>query len=277
LVRDGLAHLVADQLLVQHGESVEPSYSFRHALIQEAAYGTLLKRVRKSVHAKTAQALDRVVRRGELEISESVIARHYELGECVPQAVACYREAAEESARRAGYREAAQHLTRALELLAQQPGPCELARRCGVLISLGHALWNAGEFEPAQNAFREAAEIAQRVDLPEQLARAALGYGGRTAFGTGFHDEALIALLEEALKRLADDRVALRAQVTARLRKRSPSRSRDSAAERCAPRRSAPPAPSAMREPSPRSSRTSIGRFGVPTTWSGDSPYPERS
>jgi class 3 adenylate cyclase/tetratricopeptide (TPR) repeat protein len=217
LVREGLAHLVADQLLVQHGESAEPSYSFRHALIQEAAYGTLLKRARKSVHANTAQALDRAVKRGELEISESVIARHYELGECVPQAVACYREAAEESARRAGYQEAAQHLTRAVELLAQQPGPRELERRCGVLISLGHALWNAGEFEPAQNAFLEAAEIAQQVDLPEQLARAALGYGGRTAFGTGFRDEALIALLKEALKRLGDDRVALRAQVTARL------------------------------------------------------------
>jgi tetratricopeptide (TPR) repeat protein len=220
VVRAGLGHLVADQLLVQHGESGRPRYAFRHALIQEAAYRTLLKRTRKALHAKTAHALERAITEGHLEVGQGVIAQHYELGDCVPQAIACHRAAAEESARRAGYQEAAQHLQRAVELLAAQPGAGEIAeleRRCGVLISLGDALWNAGEFESAQNAFLEASDIARHDGLPDQLAQAALGYGGRTAFGTGFRDETLIMLLEAALAALPEDRVALRAQVTARL------------------------------------------------------------
>ncbi len=220
VVRAGLAHLVADQLLVQHGEGAKPTYAFRHALIQETAYRTLLKRTRRDLHARTAQALDRAAERGELELSQGVIAQHYESGGCAPQAIACYREAADQSARRAGYQEAAEHLKRAVELLAEQPGARELReleRRCGVLISLGDALWNAGEFESAQEAFREAASVAQQAGLPGQLAQAALGYGGRTAFGAGFRDESLIALLEVALGALPDNRVALRAELTARL------------------------------------------------------------
>ena len=220
LVREGIAVLVADQLLLQHGESDTPTYSFRHALIQEAAYRTLLRRTRKELHAGTAKALDRAASRSELELSPGVIARHYEIAERAPQAIACYCEAAEQSARRSGYREAAEHLKRVVELLAAQPGatePAELERRCGVLIALGDALWNAGDFELAQAAFGDAADIAMHVGLPEQLARAALGFGGRMAFGTGFRDDALIGLLEAALDALNEDEAGLRAQVTARL------------------------------------------------------------
>jgi class 3 adenylate cyclase/tetratricopeptide (TPR) repeat protein len=222
VVTDGLAQLVADELVFQHGEGPRATYTFKHALIQEAAYRSLLKRTRRELHAEIAQTLVRRAGRAERDLSHEVIARHYEAAGRRSEAVGRYREAAQQSARRAGYEEAAEHLKRALRLLTpisdsegDQSGSSE--RHAELLIALGQAQWNAGRFDSAQEAFRDAAQIALEARLPEQLAHAALGYGGRMAFGAGFRDETLISLLEAALEAVSEDHGALRAQVMARL------------------------------------------------------------
>lgn len=220
LVHEGLEQLVDDQLLFKRDEPPHTIYTFKHALIQEAAYRSLLKRTRKELHAVTAQALDGRRSRGELDVPPEVIARHHEAAGLIKPAICYYREAAQQSAGRSGHVEAIEHLTRALGLLSALPEarePDELRQRCELLLALGESQWNAGDFEHAQQSFREAAEVASERRLPEHLARAALGYGGRMAFGAGLRDEALIAMLEAGLKALPEDHQALRARVMARL------------------------------------------------------------
>ena len=55
--------------------------------------------------------------------------------------------------------------------------------RCELLLALGDAQARAGDTPASQQAFREAAELAERLGLPEHLARAALGYGGQVHLG----------------------------------------------------------------------------------------------
>ncbi|MHB8657317.1 MAG: ATP-binding protein [Solirubrobacteraceae bacterium] len=220
VVRERLGQLVAAQLLFKLGESPQATYTFKHALIQEAAYGSLLKRTRRELHAKTAQVLDERGRAGAPDLSQEVIARHYRAAREIPQAIEAYCMAAKQSAGRPGHAEAAEHLKRALAVMSELPdaqAPMQLERPCRFLNDLGDAYWNEGNFEDAQEAFREAADLASRLGLPEQLARAALGFGGRMAFGAGFRDETLIALLQAALEALDGGQVELQAQVMGRL------------------------------------------------------------
>ena len=89
--------------------------------------------------------------------------------------------------------------------------------RCELLLALGDARARAGETSASKDAFREAAELAERHGLREQLARAALGYGGRIIWEVSRDDEHLVPLLERALTALGDDESELRVRLLARL------------------------------------------------------------
>ena len=79
------------------------------------------------------------------------------------------------------YEEAARLYETALEAL-DLSGPSEEGARCELLLSLGEAEARAGDSPAAKKAFLDAAEIAQRLGLARELARAAAGYGGRIMF-----------------------------------------------------------------------------------------------
>jgi DNA-binding SARP family transcriptional activator len=89
--------------------------------------------------------------------------------------------------------------------------------RAELLLSLGEAHARAGDRPSSKKAFLAAAEIARRLGLSRQLARAAAGYGGRLAWGRAGRDERLVALLEEGLAAVGDDDVELRVRLLARL------------------------------------------------------------
>ncbi|MBV9309417.1 MAG: AAA family ATPase [Solirubrobacterales bacterium] len=121
VVRHGLARLVEDDLLLRRGEPPDSTYAFRHALIQDAAYRSLLKRRRRELHGRVADALERR-RSGEgPAVSAEIIAQHYDCAEQPEQALRFYREAADHSAGQSAHREAAAHLTRAIELIGDLP------------------------------------------------------------------------------------------------------------------------------------------------------------
>ena len=219
-VRVGLDHLVEDRILFRRGEPPATVYTFKHALLEEAAYGSLLRRSRRDLHRRAATELQRRRETGDTEPAFERIAQHWEEAGRPDLAVERYLEAAWDSALRSGHREAAVHLRRALELLEHEPGaaePAALERRCELLLTTARSSWWAGEFHVARARYHEAADIAILQALPRQLARAALGYGGRMGFGAGFRDETLVGLLEAALGALDPCETALRAQVTARL------------------------------------------------------------
>jgi tetratricopeptide (TPR) repeat protein len=81
----------------------------------------------------------------------------------------------------------------------------------------GEAEIRTGNSPGAKEAFLGAAEIARRVGLPREIARAAFGYGGRIIFVRAGNDDRLVPLLEEGLAALPADDVELRVRLLARL------------------------------------------------------------
>jgi class 3 adenylate cyclase/tetratricopeptide (TPR) repeat protein len=138
-LRAGLDRLVENELLFEQGDPAGPTYTFKHALIQDAAYQSLLKRTRVKLHERIADALARRLDDDPLVVSEAV-ARHYEAAERIEPAVANYRRAAEETAERSGFAESLGHLGKAIELLGRLP---ESRQRDEVEVEMQLALGSA--------------------------------------------------------------------------------------------------------------------------------------
>ncbi len=88
---------------------------------------------------------------------------------------------------------------------------------CDLLLAIGDALARAGDTPASKRRFAEAAQLAEKRGLAEQLARAALGYGGRIVWEVSRDDDRLIPLLERALEALPPRDGPLRVRLLARL------------------------------------------------------------
>jgi len=119
-VRLGLERLVEDQLLYRLGEGPDATYTFKHALIQDAAYQSLLRRTRAKLHGRIARVLERAAEVDPPGTPE-VVARHFEAAGLAEPAVIHYRRAAAQAVEKSGHREAIAHLRKAIELLARLP------------------------------------------------------------------------------------------------------------------------------------------------------------
>src|SRR5262249_61818454 len=94
-----LARLVGSDLVFQRGTSPEAVYSFKHALVQDAAHGSLLRNTRQQLHAQTAEALK--ARSSELMDSQpELFARHYAEAGLVEESVAFWGKAGRRSVAR---------------------------------------------------------------------------------------------------------------------------------------------------------------------------------
>jgi predicted ATPase len=119
-LRHGLGRLVDAEILFARGEPPAATYTFKHALIQETAYQSLLKRTRQQLHARTAQVLEE--RFPERVAAEpEVVARHYDEAGLAAQAITHYQPAGERATQRSANEEAIAHLRRALALVATLP------------------------------------------------------------------------------------------------------------------------------------------------------------
>ena len=120
-LRQGLARLVDAEILFARGEPPAATYTFKHALVQETAYESLLKRTRQQLHARVAQVLEE--RFPERVAAEpEVIARHYDQAGLAAQAIAHYQRAGERATQRSANEEAIGHLRRALALRRNAAG-----------------------------------------------------------------------------------------------------------------------------------------------------------
>src|SRR5918994_37357 len=89
--------------------------------------------------------------------------------------------------------------------------------RCELMLRLGDVQARAGDISSAKKTFLRAAEVARDAGTPEQLARAALGYGGRFVWSRAWGDTELVPLLEEALAGLPEEDSELRVRLLTRL------------------------------------------------------------
>ena len=188
--------------------------AFSHALIRQTLYEELSDARRIRLHARVGETLR--ARRAELRPEAAELAHHFHRARHVagPEPAIRYaREAADRAAEALAWEDAALQLERALESdsLREHADPGD---RAELLLALGEARLRGGH-AAARTAFAEAAALASGRSA-EQLARAAIGYGGRY-YEAGVIDERLIALLREALDALGDDECELRSRVLARL------------------------------------------------------------
>ena len=125
---DGLGRLVEAELLYQRGRPPGPRYMFKHALVQDAAYQSLLKRTRQHYHRQVAELLES--RFPEVvEAQPELLAHHYTEAGSADQAVTYWQRAGEEALQRSANPEATAHLAKGLEVLRALPDDSERARR----------------------------------------------------------------------------------------------------------------------------------------------------
>ena len=164
-------------LLIRRGHPPEAIYSFKHALVQDAAHSSLLNRDRKRLHAKIATALrdmypERVEREPEL------LAHHFTEAGQSNTAVDYWLKAGELAARTRANLEAIAHLRRGLEVLEASPEIQGRDRRELVLrIALGNPLIAAKGYavQEVEENYSRALELAQRLDDKSKIFGATRG------------------------------------------------------------------------------------------------------
>jgi class 3 adenylate cyclase len=115
-----LDELVAAELVYRHGLPPDATYSFKHALVQEAAYQSLLKSKRQQLHARIAEALEEEFP-DVGETGPEVLARHLTEAGQAERAIAYWRAAAQRASERSAHQEAIAHLGKGVELLRELP------------------------------------------------------------------------------------------------------------------------------------------------------------
>ena len=193
-------------------------YSFSHALIRETLYEELSTTRRVRLHRQVGEALEALYgAHPEAHLAE--LAYHFfeaAQGGDVDRAITYAVRAGDRAAATMAHEEAARHYEIALQAMDLREGSDEA--RCALLLTFAETLWRAGEYDRAKEISLRAATLARKLGASEQLARAALGFGGRlVAFAAVIRDETLVGLLEEALGTLGAGDSALRALVLGRL------------------------------------------------------------
>jgi predicted ATPase len=140
ILRRGLAQLVDAELLYQRGHLPHATYVFKHALIQETAYQSLLKSTRQQAHQRSAQVLEAQFPE-IVEVQPELVAHHYTEAGLTAQAVPYWQRAGPRARQRSANPEAVQHLRTGLRLLAALPEtPVRTQQELELQIALGQAL-----------------------------------------------------------------------------------------------------------------------------------------
>ncbi|MBV9237410.1 MAG: AAA family ATPase [Xanthobacteraceae bacterium] len=167
-------------LLLRSGDPHRQTFTFKHALVQDEAYASLLRPERRGLHIRTAQALC-----GELadlgRAVPEVIAHHYTQAGETQSAIEYWVVAGRQASERFAFVEASAHLQNALKLLADMP---QTAQRDKLELQLQHALGNAliavkGFGAPeTSRAFGRALELCQTLEDSPQTVTAINGIIG---------------------------------------------------------------------------------------------------
>jgi predicted ATPase len=136
----GLHQLVEAEFLYQQGLPPEVTYRFKHALIQQTAYQSLLRSTRQQYHQRIAQVLEaRFPERCETQ--PELLAQHYTEAGLTEQAISYWHRAGQHANARSAHVEASSHLTKGLALLATLPEtPARAQQELDLQMALGVAL-----------------------------------------------------------------------------------------------------------------------------------------
>lgn len=189
-LRAGLAQLVKAELLYQRGRPPRARYIFKHALIQDAAYASLLKSTRQQVHQRVAAVLEAHFP-ALVETQPELVAQHYTAGGCTERALRYWQRAGQHASDRSANLEAISHFTTGIELLTTLPETPGYTQQALALHSaLGAAPQMAKGFAApeVERAYTRARELCQQVGETPELVPVLYGlwrfYLGRAQFHT---------------------------------------------------------------------------------------------
>jgi predicted ATPase len=177
-----LERLTASGLMSRRGTPPHATYLFKHALVQDAAYATMLRNRRRQLHASIAKVL--VERFPALAQNRpEVVAHHFGEAGSANEAIGYWRRAAELAIARSAMREAVSSFERALVLLEGLPQTRERQEQAiDLRCDLSNALFALGRFE--LRFLRAAASVAEALDDRRRLGQVSV-YLYRNAFMAG--------------------------------------------------------------------------------------------
>ncbi|MDA2919111.1 AAA family ATPase [Desulfobacterota bacterium AH_259_B03_O07] len=175
-----LSKLVEAEILYQRGIHPKARYFFKHALIQEAAYESLLRSKRHTYHQKIAEVLENRFPE-TFETQPELLAHHYTVGGLMDKAIPLWHKAGQRAIERSAHVEAISHLNKGLELLETLPDtPQQIQQELTLQITLsvpmtvtkGYAAPEVGRvFTRARELCLQAGETTKDVPVLRGLAQ----------------------------------------------------------------------------------------------------------
>jgi class 3 adenylate cyclase/tetratricopeptide (TPR) repeat protein len=176
-LKHGLAQLEQAGLVFRRGEPPDAVYSFKHVLVRDAAYESLLRSRRQQLHGQIARALEQ----GFAEIVASqpeIVAHHFTEAGLAEPAIDYWLKAGQQAARRSANAEALNHLARGLELLPNIDDPM-LRNKSELLLqtSLGHSLRSikGWSIDSVKHAYTRALHLCKESGFDEHTLPAVFG------------------------------------------------------------------------------------------------------
>ncbi len=174
---EALEQLVSAELIYRRGAPPHAEYTFKHALVQEAAYSTLLRSRRQQMHGRIAAVLESQFPE-IVQAQPELLAQHCAQAGLKETAVEHLLKAGRQAITRGTMTEAAAQLRKGLEILSSLPDtPARREQELNLQIDLGHALVTTMGYsaqEPGE-AFGRARELCAQLGEPVQLGQVLYG------------------------------------------------------------------------------------------------------
>jgi class 3 adenylate cyclase/predicted ATPase len=196
---EALDQLVASELVFRRGMPPDATYSFKHALVQDAAYQSLLKSTRQQLHARIARVLEQHFP----DTTSEVLAHHLTEAQQYEAAVPKWLAAGQAATARSAYAEAAANLRRGLDAVGQiADSTRQIRAEIQLQNALGFALIARGPVPDVARAYERARSLCSEVDMPRELftARFGLWFFSHMRLdleGTAKFSNELLAMVEE--------------------------------------------------------------------------------
>ncbi|RZS54954.1 AAA family ATPase [Sphaerotilus mobilis] len=177
---DSMATLVQADLLIPRGSDHEPLYLFRHALLRDAAYGSLWERDRRRLHGVIAEVIELTLPH-VAEAQPELLARHLTEAGLIAEAVAQWERAARRSAARSAHLEAIADLETALVLLDHMAPGLERERsalRLNLLLASRLIATEGYGADRVEHVYGRALDLARQLGDDVALAKALFGLEG---------------------------------------------------------------------------------------------------
>jgi class 3 adenylate cyclase len=161
----GLAQLAEAGLLFRNGQPPSATYTFKHALVRDVAYNSMLLRRRAELHTEIARVLEAKFAK-VVAMQPEVVAHHYTEAGLLNQAIPWWQRAGERALGQSAHVEATNHLQSALQLLRQQPESVERDQsEIGLRLRLtGPLIFTTGfSSSHTENNYTEIAQLAERT------------------------------------------------------------------------------------------------------------------